>query len=497
MSVPVGTAEQILRRRYGEPVKAETDYVIGFRTSSGRVLALHRAASETRLWFLPPAPVDMEGVRLIPYAKNSNLNGPLAALGGSATLRAEIATEGALNRFLDWYAGPITKAASSSNDSQPALDSAGFRQVFERFQRLITARDKGHPFTNFQEGLAATWEDYKPKLRDHALTLLASDTWSGATIGSGEILRHVIDAIEIQDSRRNLTNNLVFWQNRFGHASRNHRVFIEAQTNPKLRKEIERLLFALYVGGGDEGKLFEELSVITGRKYPLLAYLYFLKDIDRFTPIHPTGFDRAFGEMGVDFSVRGQCTWENYSAFVTLLRQMIPQIEQQSGSKSVRLIDAHSFTWIFAELTKLETEGELVPAGGSKDDGRVLGAMDRSIVDMRQNVENTVKNSNGQLVQRTLKNKELRITSQQLEALIRQLLVQQDNRCALTGIPFQFLGQHEDKNLLPSLDRKDSNGHYEEGNLQVVCQFINFWKGDADNEDFRRLLNLVRGIEEQ
>ncbi|WP_197283305.1 hypothetical protein [Agrobacterium sp. SUL3] len=115
---------------------------------------------------------------------------------------------------------------------------------------------------------------------------------------------------------------------------------------------------------------------------------------------------------------------------------------------------------------------------------------------VRLSVENTVKNANGQLVQRTLKNKELRMTAQQLEVLIRQLLVQQENKCALTGIPFQFQGQHDDNNLLPSLDRKDSNGHYEEGNLQVVCQFINFWKGDADNEEFRRLLNVVRGIDD-
>jgi hypothetical protein len=52
-----------------------------------------------------------------------------------------------------------------------------------------------------------------------------------------------------------------------------------------------------------------------------------------------------------------------------------------------------------------------------------------------------------------------------------------------------------DKNLLPSVDRKDSNGHYEVGNLQIVCQFINFWKGDSDNEEFKRLLMLVRGLE--
>ncbi|MDP2780898.1 hypothetical protein [Devosia sp.] len=496
MSVPIATAEQVLRARFGAPVKEQTDYVIGFRTADGRVLALHRDASETRLWFLPPAPQGIEGVRLIRHAKNSNLNGPLAALGSSAALRVEIDTDAALNRFLDWYANPHTQSTLSGSNSKLTVDAIAFGEVFERFQRLITARDKGHPFTNFQEGLAAAWEDYKPRLRTYALTLLASDTWTEASIGTGVILRHVIDAIEIQDSRRNLTNNLVFWQNRFGHANRDHRIFIEAETNPGLRKEVERLLFALYVGGEDEGKLFEELSVITGAKYPLLAYLFFLKDIDRFTPIHPTGFDRLFKEIGIDFSTSRYCNWENYTAFLDFLQQMRPLIAQEAGLNSVRLIDAHSFFWIFTNLIKMELKGELTPAAGSKDDGRFLGALEKSIVAMRMSVENTVKNSNGQPVQRILKNKELRMTAQQLEATIRQLLVQQDNKCALTGIPLQFQGQQEDKNLLPSLDRKDSNGHYEDGNLQVVCQFINFWKSDADNEEFRRLLNLVRGIEE-
>ena len=37
-----------------------------------------------------------------------------------------------------------------------------------------------------------------------------------------------------------------------------------------------------------------------------------------------------------------------------------------------------------------------------------------------------------------------------------------------------------------------SNGHYEVHNLQIVCQFVNFWKGDSDNDDFKRLLALVQ-----
>ncbi len=133
---------------------------------------------------------------------------------------------------------------------------------------------------------------------------------------------------------------------------------------------------------------------------------------------------------------------------------------------------------------------------GGTEEGRILGGREKSIIAMRLSVENTVKNANGQIVQRVLKIKELRMTSAELEKLIASLLDLQDNRCALTGIPFQFLGREADKNLLPSLDRIDSAGHYEVGNLQVVCQFINFWKGDSDNSEFQRLLMLIRGVEQ-
>jgi hypothetical protein len=114
---------------------------------------------------------------------------------------------------------------------------------------------------------------------------------------------------------------------------------------------------------------------------------------------------------------------------------------------------------------------------------------------MRLSVENTVKNSNGQIVQTIVKNKNLYMSSEDLEKRLAELLDVQENRCALTGIPFNFHGPSADKNLLPSLDRIDSQRHYEKDNLQIVCQFINFWKGASKNDDFKSLLMLVRGTE--
>jgi hypothetical protein len=378
--------------------------------------------------------------------------------------------------------------------SGAAITPSSFRAAFERFQGLVTQKS-GHPFASFDEGLAAVWESYKPRLRDKALGLLRTGEWSENQIGSGAILNRAIEAIEIQDNRSNLTNNLVFWQNRFGHANRDHRALLEAEANQKLRQEIEALLFNLYRTGGDEGATFNRLSELTGSKYPLIAYFFFLKDMDRFMPVQPTGFDRAFRALNISFSTLRQCSWANYADYNETLDALRPLIRAVAGLKTVRLVDAHSFCWILSSLLKQEAEGTLGSVQGVKDEGRILGGREKSIIAMRYSVESTVRNANGQTTLRILKNKELRMTPEELEKHIASLLDVQGDRCALTGIPFQFHGPDMDKNLLPSVDRKDSNGHYEVGNLQIVCQFINFWKGDSDNEEFKRLLMLVRGLE--
>ena len=366
------------------------------------------------------------------------------------------------------------------------LDPDRFDEQFQRFKSLVPRHNKGHPFTNFHEGVVAVWEGYKPHLRDRALVILRPDTWAEGEIGSGVILQRTIDAIEIQDSGP--TNNLVLWQNRYGHANRDHRALLEAVPNAKLRRELEWDLFGLYRGNSNEGVVFDRLSELTGVKYPLLAYLYFLKNMDRFMPIQPTTFDRAFRDLGIDLVTVRNCSWENYQRFNTALRGVQEALVEKGGLTKIRLIDAHSFCWMLAR--QLRDEG--IKKDG-KDPGRVLGGRETSIIEMRHSVEHIVRNANGQLEQRTVKNKELRMTSADLEKLLGSLLDLQGDRCALTGIRFHFAGPDADLNLRPSVDRIDSNGHYEHGNLQIVCRFVNFWKSDTDNEEFKQLLMLVRG----
>lgn len=214
--VSVAETEKLLTEILGAPIKAVA-YAKGYKTSTGKVLAIHPTQKAPRIWYQPPVAPQMAGVSNIPPAKNDDLVGELAVLRkGHDTPRVQIETAKGLHSFLAWYDGTATSEVSSE------LEAPIFSASATRFQDLVR-RKSNHPFKGFDEGLIAAWENYKPRLRDTALSRLSADAWREQEIGSGVILEHVIDAIEIQSTHGDGTNNLVFWQNRFGHANRDHR----------------------------------------------------------------------------------------------------------------------------------------------------------------------------------------------------------------------------------------------------------------------------------
>lgn len=369
------------------------------------------------------------------------------------------------------------------------ISSSAFRDAYTRFERLIAAHAPEHPFTTFDEGIAGAEEGYKLPLRRKALTLLSLETWRQDEVGDGSILARTIAAIEIQDSRGPLTNNLVFWQNRFGPQNQDHRGLIEARGDPARRLVAETLLYDLFRGGADEGGVFESLSRLTGAKYPLLAYLFFLHDPDRFSPIQPTTYDRAFRNLGLPLVTVRNCTWSNYRRFNGILDQVRLLLASEAGLAKPRLIDAHSFLWILETFQKPDTDGRVAPR---KNAARIVGGVEKSIIAMRHSILSTVACANGQTVQRTVKEKLTSLLDLELEQHLAFLLVEQDNRCALTGLAFDFHTVEGDRKMRPSADRIDSRKHYEPDNIQIVCQFINFWKGSEDDQEFRRLLTLIK-----
>ena len=204
--------------------------------------------------------------------------------------------------------------------------------------------------------------------------------------------------------------------------------------------------------------------------------------MNRFLPILPSTYDAAFVNLGIDLKTQRNCSWENYSLYNLALEDVRQGLIHVAGLTDARLIDAHSFCWLLERLDAPPEDKKGSVKKGAKDAGRVLGGREKAIIDMRYSIEQTVKKSNGQIVLRAVKDKNTSMSSLELEKLLTEIMDLQNNRCALTGLPFQFRSLNADKYLLPSPDRIDSGGDYERYNIQIVCRFVNFWKGSSDND---------------
>lgn len=124
--------------------------------------------------------------------------------------------------------------------------------------------------------------------------------------------------------------------------------------------------------------------------------------------------------------------------------------------------------------------------------GRIFSSKEIAAARMTRTMFETVAAASGETQLTRIKVKNTTLSQQDCEALLRQKMGEQEDRCALTGLPLGYDRECDDREMLVSLDRIDSQGHYTPDNVQLVCRFINRWKGADDDADFRRLMQVLR-----
>ena len=134
-------------------------------------------------------------------------------------------------------------------------------------------------------------------------------------------------------------------------------------------------------------------------------------------------------------------------------------------------------------------------ASTRKDVGRTFTPKEKTAERLAYSIVQTVSQSNGGTIERTIKDKQTPLTHTELVSLMLDLIERQDSRCALTGLPLGLVGECEDREMMASPDRIDSNGHYTADNIQVVCWFINRWKSADDNALTLRLIEAVKAAD--
>lgn len=163
----------------------------------------------------------------------------------------------------------------------------------------------------------------------------------------------------------------------------------------------------------------------------------------------------------------------------------LQQLKEENADYALALINGDDLSpW----HNRPEWKGKATKKGAPV---KIFNPVEKSIAYMAMTAKGTALSSNGQTVLRTVKDKNVLIPDKDFEPYIGRLIARQEGICALSGLPLQFIGASDDSEMLCSLDRIDSNKHYEYDNLQVVCKFINRWKGAGDNAEFKRLLDKI------
>lgn len=201
-----------------------------------------------------------------------------------------------------------------------------FEIVYAGFNRLSTEKvDEGN--LDFKiHPIVLRHENYKYEIIEDAKNQLLLKTWKESDIGSGLILKNVKNAINVK------SNNLIDWRKKDD--------FKKLSAN----KENEEFLFAFFKSKITDESAFENFLVI-GFSYQLIAYLFFIKNHQKYMPISQEQFDEIFSSIDLDFKTSHNCSWENYLQYNEIIKQFRKQLSQRF--KTATLLDAHSFLWIY------------------------------------------------------------------------------------------------------------------------------------------------------
>ena len=115
----------------------------------------------------------------------------------------------------------------------------------------------------------------------------------------------------------------------------------------KVKLEAEQVLYDFYDTNCRvcEEEQFNRLTEVFKNKYDLISFLYFVKDSNRYTPVMPGSMERALLYIGVDYRLKGQCSFSNYTQFLNMLGEIKEILEDVWPGLYLSLLDVQTFLW--------------------------------------------------------------------------------------------------------------------------------------------------------
>lgn len=273
------------------------------------------------------------------------------------------------------------------------VDDKRFNECVEQLMDVVIRKQtEGNYDTtaiSFTEGYMADEEGYKRIIFDEARRILDVDSWTPDMVGSGEIKKRVVAAMKQKMPGGNEQQNLLDWREIED---------VEVYFNTHL-KESEKLLYGFYKNELEDQLVFESLETLWGYRFPILSFLFFIKDDTKYMPIKPTRFKERFNRIGVATDNSLSCSWENYQEFLRVLGDVQERLLEPFKGQ-VELIDAHSFVWMMWHID------DAVPSEGVKE---LLDEDDNESVVVTSNKEGMQKQYYVTRYERSAKNRKMAI----------------------------------------------------------------------------------------
>ena len=222
-------------------------------------------------------------------------------------------------------------------------------QTLREFKAYISTYCEGAPFDSFKDNdFINNNENYK-KLIWEKNKSIKKQIKSLNNYGSGQILDLVIKMIEVEN------NNLVEWHGKKGPDSKEHSALLNLKkgTNEQIREFEENTSNFFKSAGITDEEYFNYFVNTINHKYPLIAYLFYLKDRKQYLPIKPTFFDKFFKEHSIDLVTAWHCSWENYCEYIEVFK-LLKSFLRENLDDDACLVDAHSFAWIMVSQYKAD-----------------------------------------------------------------------------------------------------------------------------------------------
>jgi hypothetical protein len=206
------------------------------------------------------------------------------------------------------------------------IDKNIFKIVNSGFNKLLSEKINDTIVDFKKHPLAVKHENYKYEIIEDAKNQLLLKTWKENEIGSGRILGNIKNAINVK------SNNLIDWRKK------------DDFKKLKANIENEKFLFDFFKSKIQDKTAFNNFIEI-GFSYQLIAFIFFIKNHQKYMPISQEKFDEIFISINIEFKTSHNCSWENYLEYNEIIKSFRKQLAGKY--KLVSLLDAHSFLWIY------------------------------------------------------------------------------------------------------------------------------------------------------